>query len=54
MDINKELQDRINKLDENLSYLATGLLTEIDRNRPIKHIEEFILEEINEIVAEEE
>lgn len=54
MDINKELKDRIDKLDGNLAYLAIELIEEIDRNRQIKHIEEFILEEINEIVAGEE
>lgn len=53
MDINKDLLKRIDNLDENLSYLAKELLYQIDKNRPIKSIEESLLDEINEIVAEE-
>lgn len=53
MDINKDLLERIDRLDENLSYLAKELLYQIDKNKTVKSIEESILDEINEIVAEE-
>lgn len=53
MDINKDLLEKIDKLDENLSYLAKEILIQVDKKKATKAIEEHILDEINEIIAEE-
>jgi hypothetical protein len=55
MKMNKDLNDKIEKFPNNLSYLAKILLKELETGkRSNSQIEELIRQEIREIVLEEE
>lgn len=52
MDINKDLEGRLNKLPPDISYLAREIILAIEKGKSNTQIEEFILGEINEIIRE--
>ncbi|WP_297639068.1 hypothetical protein [uncultured Clostridium sp.] len=53
LDINNDLKSKINELDSEIAYLANEILADIEKERSISKIKEFIRDEINEIVKEE-
>ncbi|WP_205427158.1 hypothetical protein [Clostridium botulinum] len=54
MAINKNLYEKLEKYDQEISYLAKLLLEELEKEKKSKtKVEEMILEEIKEIVWEE-
>ncbi|ELC8434699.1 hypothetical protein LI038_12690 [Clostridium perfringens] len=53
IDINVDLREKINSLDENISYLANEILSDIEKGRTNNQIKDFIRDEITEIVKEE-
>lgn len=52
MDINNDLQRRLNELPPDISYLAREIILAIEKGKNNTQIEELILGEINEIISE--
>lgn len=53
LDINNDLKEKINSLDTEIAFLANEILADIEKGRTKKQIQEFIRDEITEIVKEE-
>lgn len=55
MDININLKEKLKVLPRDIRYIAKELLSEVEKERKsIPQLEEMILDEIRELIAEEE
>lgn len=53
LDINMDLNEKINSLDPDIAFLANEVLADIEKGKTVNQIKEFIKDEITEIVKEE-
>lgn len=53
IDINIDLNNKINSLDPDISFLANEILADIEKGKTETQIKEFIRDEITEIVRGE-